>query len=65
MADTDLWQSFESTGSVSEYLRYKNSQRAAGGQKKAGESRADGYDRNSAARSESGRSRPDINDPDP
>ena len=65
MAGTDLWQNFESSGSVSEYLRYKSSQRRAALEEKAGENRADGNDRDSAARSESGRGRPDINDPDP
>lgn len=55
MNESDLWQDFESSGSVSGYLRYKSSQGHTGQSEKAGENRADGNNRIGASRSESGR----------
>ena len=45
MNESDLWQDFESSGSVSGYLRYKSSQDHTGQSEKAGENRADGNNR--------------------
>ena len=55
MNESDLWQDFESSCSVSGYLRYKSSQDHTGQSEKAGENRADGNNRIGASRSESGR----------
>ena len=55
MNESDLWQDFESSGSVSGYLRDKSSQDDTGQSEKAGENRADGNNRIGASRSESGR----------
>ena len=65
MNENDLWQDFELSGSVNEYLRYKNSERLTAQNEKAGESHADSNERHRASRSKSRRGRPDINDSNP